>query len=130
APRHQHAAYARHIVARVEQMPTAADPGLEPCGEIAGRKRRWRPDVAQIACAVARRDIHAAAEGDRQVRVVPADARAFAESFRGATRGAGVLIVEGNMSVNVIADRLHARMTGTSAAKQLPSRGRQQIRLT
>ena len=56
APRHQDAAHARHVVARVEDVPAAADPGLEPRREIARADRRRRPDVAQVAGAVARRN--------------------------------------------------------------------------
>jgi len=35
ASRHQDAAHARHIVARIEGVPAAADPGFEPGCEIA-----------------------------------------------------------------------------------------------
>ena len=61
------------------------------------------------------------------MRVVAADAGPFAERLRGAAGGAGVLVVEGDMVVNVIADRLHARVSGSRAAEELPSRLRQQI---
>src|ERR1019366_2289810 len=94
---HQDGADARHIVARVEYVPAAANPGLEPRREIAHAEGRCRSDVAQVAGAVSRRNIHAAAEGDGKVRVVAADAGPFVESLRGAAGGAGVLIVEGNM---------------------------------
>src|ERR1019366_5535690 len=97
ASRHQDAANARHIVARVERVPAPADPGLEPRREIARGERRWRSDIAQVAGAVSRRNIHAAAEGDGEMRVVAADAGPFVECFRGTAGGAGVLVVEGNM---------------------------------
>ena len=87
-----------------------------------GGIRRRRSDIAQVAGAVSRRNIHAAAEGDGQMRVVAANAGPFAESLRGAAGGAGVLVVEGNMVMNVIADCLHARVPGSRAAEELPGR--------
>src|SRR4029077_4348685 len=88
APRHQDAAHARQIVARVEYMPAAADPGFEPRREIAHGERRRSSHVAEIAGAVARRNIHATAEGDGEMRVVATDAGPFVESLRGAASGA------------------------------------------
>ena len=63
------------------------------------------------------------------MRVVAADADPFVESLRGAAGGAGVLIVEGNMVMHVIADGLHARVAWSRAAEELPGRLRQQIGL-
>ncbi len=63
------------------------------------------------------------------MRVVAADAGPFVESLRGAAGGAGVLVVEDNMVVNVIADCLHARVARSRAAEELPGRLRQQIGL-
>src|ERR1039458_10838950 len=86
-------------------------------------------DALPISGAVSRRDVHAAAEGDGEMRVVAADALPFVESFRGATGGAGILVVKGNMVMDVIADGLHPRVPWSRAAKELPSRLRQQIGL-
>ena len=61
--------------------------------------------------------------------VVAANARPFVESLHGATGGAGILVVEGNMVMNVIADCLHARVPWSRAAEELPSRLRKQIGL-
>src|ERR1035441_3322517 len=121
---------APHIVARVERVPAAADPGLEPRGEIAHAERRWRSDIAQVAGAVSRWNIHAAAEGDGEMREVAADAGPFVESFRGTAGGAGVLVVEGDMVMNVIADCPHPRVPWNAAAEELPCRLRQQIGFT
>src|SRR5690349_13911805 len=101
-------------------MPAAADPRFEPSREITWGERRLRSDIAQVAGAVARWDIHAAAEGDSEMRVVPTDTDPFVESLRGAASGAGVLIVEGNMIMNIIANSLHARVAGGHAAEELP----------
>src|SRR6201995_4722531 len=75
--RNQHAADPRLVVARIESVPAAAEIGLEPAGEIADRPRLRRADVAEIAGAIARRNVHAAAEGDRQMRIVAAHALAL-----------------------------------------------------
>ena len=48
-------------------------------------------DIAQIAGAIARRDIHAAAERDRQMGEVAADAFALGIAFRRGAVGAGML---------------------------------------
>ena len=71
----QDAADARHVVARVEGVPAAAEIGLEPAGEIHRRVGRRHADVAEIAGAIARRDVHAAAEGDGEMGEVAAHAR-------------------------------------------------------
>ena len=47
---------------------------FEPGGEIHRRIDRRDADIAEIARAVARRDVHAAAQRDGQVRVVAAHA--------------------------------------------------------
>ena len=62
--------------------------------------------------------------------VVAANARPLVESLRRATGGAGVLVVESNMVMNVITDGLHAGESLSRAAEKLPSHLRQQIGLT
>ncbi len=65
------------VVARIEGVPAVAEIGLEPAREIHRSVWRLGADVAQVAGAIARRYVHAAAERDRQVRVVAAYAEAF-----------------------------------------------------
>src|SRR5688572_65808 len=67
AARDQHPADARRVVAGVESVPMAAEEGLEPRSEI-HRTGRRHADVTQVTGAVARRDVHAPAEGDGKVR--------------------------------------------------------------
>src|SRR5205823_5156507 len=88
----QHPPDAREVVACVKRVPPAAEIGFEPGGEIHCRVGDGHPDVPQIAGAVPRRDVHAAAERDREVSVVPADASAIAVSFPRRPGGAGVFI--------------------------------------
>ena len=67
----------RGVVARIERVPPALEIGLEPAREIHGRIGRRQADVGDVAGAVARRDVQAAAERDRQMRVVAANAVAL-----------------------------------------------------
>ena len=71
---HEDAADARGVVAGVEGEPAAVEPDLEPGAEVHGIVDRRDADVAEIAGAVARGDVHAAAERDREVGEVAADA--------------------------------------------------------
>src|SRR5664279_3970018 len=64
ATRHQDAADARRIVARIESPPLAAEINFHPGAEILIGIRRRQADVADIAGAIARRNVHAAREGD------------------------------------------------------------------
>src|SRR5262249_43274540 len=91
---HDDAADARHVVAGVEGVPAAAEIDLEPGAEIHRIGLRRYADVAEIAGAVARRDVHAAAERDREVREVAADAAPLDHHLGRGLGGAGVLIAE------------------------------------
>src|SRR5271155_4002523 len=104
----QHPPDARDVVARIKGVPLATDIGFEPGCEIHRRIRDWYADIAQIARAVSRRDVHAATEGHGEGRIVPADAGAIAISFPRRPGGARVFVAEGNVLVNVIANGLDA----------------------
>ena len=78
-PRDQHASDPRHVVAGIESVPPAADKDFEPCGKIPNGLGRRRPHIAQVSGAIARGNIHAAAERDGQVGVVAADPDALVE---------------------------------------------------
>ncbi len=81
---------------------------FNPRGEIPDAVGRRRPHVAQVAGAIARGNIHAAAKGDGQVSVVAANALALLESLPGGPGGAGIFIVKSDVVVDVIANRLDA----------------------
>src|SRR6185369_9079211 len=74
-------------------------------------------------------NIHATTKGDSEVGIVAADPASSMENLRCTARGASVLVVEDNMVVNVIADRLHSRISWRHAAEELPGRLGQQIGL-
>ena len=90
-------------------MPAAAKVGLEPGGEVHGIRRGRNPDVTQVARAVTRWNIHAATEGDREVGVVATHAHALIEGFERGLGRPGMLVAEGDMSMDEIADCLDAR---------------------
>src|SRR4026209_2894861 len=75
--RDQRAADPRDVVPWIERVPAASDIGFEPGGEIHRTIRRRHADIAEIAGAVAGRNVHAAAERDRQMREVAAHPFAF-----------------------------------------------------
>src|SRR5258708_3663963 len=105
----QHAADSRHVIARIECVPPPAKIGLEPAGEIHWAIGRWHADVPEIAGAIARRNVHAAAERDGEVRVVATHTLAFIEDLPGRHSRARMLVAEGDVAMDEIADRLDAR---------------------
>src|ERR1700733_11743963 len=110
----------RHIVPRVEHLPSPADIGLEPAGKISHGPRLRRADIAEISGAVAGRNIHAAAESNGEVGIVAADTFALIVDLPRRHGGAGVLIAERDVAMNEITDRLHARPARLRVLEQLP----------
>ena len=62
-------------------VPGAAKIGFEPAGKVHRRVRRRQADVAEIAGAIARRNVHAATQRDREMREVAADAATLVEGL-------------------------------------------------
>src|SRR5437868_4156392 len=99
-----------------------AEEGFEPCSEIRRPMWRWHADIAQVAGAVARRDVHAPAEGDCEVCVVPADSGFVVKSFERRPCHACMFVTENDMAMNIVADRLNAAPSRWRLAKELPRR--------
>src|SRR5207253_6289664 len=99
----QDAAETRHIVSRIEDVPAPTEIGLEPRCEIARTVGRLGAHVAEIAGAVARRNVHAAAQSDRQVRVVAAHAALFGKGVERGLAWARVLVAEFDAIVREVA---------------------------
>jgi len=118
--RDQHAAYPRNVVARIECVPAPVQVRLEPRSEVHRAVRRRDPNVAKIAGAVSRRNVHAAAKRDREVRIVAAHTGLVMQRLPRGPREARVLIPERDVPMHVIADRLHARPPRRRRAEQLP----------
>src|SRR2546428_5634165 len=122
--RDEHAADPRNVVPRIKRMPAASDIGLEPRGKIHRTVRRRDADIAEIARAVASGNVHAAAECDRQMRVVAAHTFAFLESLPRRSRRSGILVAEGDVAMDVVADGLDAAGGRGGPCPQTPSQAR------
>ena len=60
----------RGMLLRGSKVPLPVEIGFEPAREIHRAVRWCHADITKVAGAIARRDVHAATEGDRQVREV------------------------------------------------------------
>jgi hypothetical protein len=65
------------VVARIHCVPTSVQEGLKPGAEINGIGIDRNANVAEIARAISRRNIHAPAKGDGELREVSAYTNAF-----------------------------------------------------
>src|SRR5260370_8444456 len=71
APCHQHSPDPRHVVPWVEGIPASSEIRLEPSGEVHRTVGRRCAHVAEIAGAVARRNVHASAKANSKMSVIP-----------------------------------------------------------
>src|SRR5712672_2860861 len=117
---HQDPADPRMIVAGVEGVPLAGQIDLEPAGKIHRCGIRRNADVAHIAGAIARRDAHAAAEGQRQMREIATDAGALLIDVVRGLHVIRMLVAEGDVVVHVAADRGDPRPARRGIAEQRP----------
>src|SRR5262249_8232045 len=76
------------------RIPATAEIDLDPGTEIHRLGLGRNADVAEMAGAIARRDVHAAAQRDRQVGKVAAHPAALDHDVGGGPGGAGVLVAE------------------------------------
>src|SRR5258708_5727353 len=120
AARHHDATDPRMVVASIEGEPLAIEIDLEPRTEIHRSRVRWNADVAEIAGAIARRNVHAAAQGDGEMGEVAADADALIVAFGSGAVAAGVMVAERNALMDIVADRLHPGPSAVDAAEQRP----------
>src|SRR6267142_889878 len=91
---HQHSPDPRYVVPWVEEIPASSEIRFEPSGEVPRAVGRRCAHVAEIAGAVSRRNVHAAAKGNSKMCVIAADPAPFVERFPGCSCGAGMLITE------------------------------------
>ena len=102
-------------------IPAAVEIGFEPGVIVHRRWVGWNANVAEKAVGVARRNIHAAAEGDGEMGEVPADADAFVISLKSGAGRSRILIAESQMAADEIADRL-GRGSSRAASRQIIAR--------
>ena len=84
---------ARDIVARVERVPLAFQENFDPGAEVHGVDD-GHADVAEMAVDVARGNVEAATEGQREMSEVAADANALVERLERGPGRARLLVVE------------------------------------
>src|SRR6516165_12826346 len=82
---------ARRIMPGVESEPAPVQIDFEPGIIILWRGIRRHPDIAKESIAITGRNIHAAAEGDREMGKIAADTLALFEGFVGGAGCAGIL---------------------------------------
>ena len=104
----------RIIVAGVECVPAPTQKDLDPGGKVLRCMRRRQADVADIAGTIARRDVEASAERERQMSIITAHALLLLKRLECRTCRARVFVAEGDMIVHVVADRLDAGPTQRS----------------
>src|SRR5450432_2121834 len=119
---------ARDIVTSVERVPLSVQVRLEPAREIHGSCRALHANIAQVAGAIARGNVHAAAEGDGQMRKVAAYAGALLIGLPGGLGASRVAVTKRQVSVHEVADGLHAAPAAGRSTEELPSRGRKPVR--
>src|SRR4051812_33442968 len=104
----------------VEREPIPTQISLKPGAEVRGVRNRRDANVAEIAGAVSGGNVHAAAKRDREVGEITAHARLVGISAMRCSESIRILIVEGDVTVDKVADRLNPRPTRLRAAKIRP----------
>ena len=120
APGNEYPPDARRVVAGVEGVPMAVEKCLEPGREIHRSVRRRHTDVAEVAGAVARRDVHAPAEGNGEVRIIATDSRPVVVGLERRPGHSRVVIAEGDVPVDIVADRLDAVPSRWHLLEEIP----------
>ena len=86
--------------------PLAIEPDLKPSAEVHG-KHHWHADVAKVSGCIAGGDVDRASKVDGEMLEVAADADALSEDIEGGLGGTRMLIIEGDMVVDPVADGLY-----------------------
>ena len=104
----------------IERVPVATQIDLE-LGTKVHRIWNWRyADIAEIAGAVSGGDVHATAKRDRKVREIPANSHLVDKAAVGAPQGVGLQVVESEVIVDEVADRLNAMPSRRCAGEGCP----------
>src|ERR1700730_1554462 len=94
------------VVSRVEGEPATIKEHLVPRAEIHRGRIGWNADVAEVARAVAGRDVHASGKRHGKMGEIRADAAAFLVALRRGAVPPGMVVAEFNAVVGVVADGL------------------------
>src|SRR5580658_1011229 len=106
------------VVPGVEREPAPVEEHLEPGAKIHRRRIGGNTDVAQVSGAIAGGDVHAPAQGHREVGKIPADSDPFRVAFRRGAVAPGVMITELDPLVGIVANGLYPLPAAPSAAEQ------------
>src|ERR1700732_4691234 len=112
------------IVPGVKGEPATIQEHLVPRAEIHRGWIGWNADVAEVARAVAGRDVHASGKRHGKMGEIPADAAAFLVALRRGAVPPGMVVAEFNAAVGVVADRLRPLPASLDAAEERPSQVR------
>src|SRR5713101_9647045 len=128
ASSNQHPTDSPRVLAGIECPPAVAQPDLHPGGEIHRLRYRRNVDVGQVAEHVASGDAHRSAEGYREVREISTDSGAIVEDVEGGRQRVARAVLELEVVVDPVAERLHARPDWLGLAEELPGRGHHHVR--
>jgi CoA-transferase family III len=121
APRDDDAADAANIVARIERAPLAIEEHFHPGAEI-HRVDDGHADVAKMAIDVTRGNVEATAESDGEMGEIATDADPLVERLERSASRSGLLIIELDMAVHEVANRLHASPSWRRRSEHVPGR--------
>ena len=121
----QDAANAAAVMPRIEGMPVSTQIGFKPGAEIHWIGIGGDANITQIARRVARGDIHAAAQGNREMGKIAADANPLAKTIERRAIGASFQVIETEMAMDEIANRLYPWPSSGSGAEGLPGEVKQ-----
>jgi hypothetical protein len=108
------------IVSRVKRNPPPFEIHLKPRAKIHGRRVRRNSDVAEIAGTVSSRNVHAAAQCDREMRKVTTHTDLLTVCIKRRSIIARERVPKFDVVVNEVADRLHPIPTRFGIGKALP----------
>src|ERR1700736_2396437 len=121
----QHAPNAAAVMPRIERMPVSAKIRFEPGAEVHWIGISRNANIAQIARRIARGNIHAAAQGNREMRKIAANAHPLAKTLERGAIGASFHVIEAEMAMDEFANGLHPCPSSGSGAEGSPGKVKQ-----
>src|ERR1700743_2801871 len=113
------------VVSRVEGEPATIQEHLVPRAEIHRGWIGWDTDVAEVARAVAGRDVHASGKRHGQMGEVPADAATFLMALRGGTGAPRVMVAEVDAVMGIVTDCLRSLPASLDGTEERPGQVRE-----
>ena len=104
----------------VKSVPPLAKKRLEPSVEVHWRRVRRHSDVSKVARSIPGGNVHAAAQGNRQVGKIATYTNSFMKRIECGPIIPRVAVSKVDVIVDKIADRLHPLPSGLCPAKRPP----------